>query len=265
MLAGMVTSGALPALVVYSEKGGVGKTTLTALMAMAAATAGLNVAAVDMDPRATLTEVMRAEFAPGMTVDAILAAEDPEGWAAELLVPSAWHPRLRVLPSERSLGNREGARVDHAEHRLATALTGVDADLVIVDTPPRPGGVLVLSALAVPGARVLYSATPDQDGLDGIAQGHKTVEAARKWTNPKLDVLGIAITRVDERTVDARRCLDEARTIYDGLVLEPVLPERVIVREARAACDWPGNYERGAELAKLTDDLWTNVRGRLAA
>src|ERR1700761_2282849 len=106
-------------VVVLSAKGGVGKTTTTALLAMAAAQAGLQVTAVDLDPRATLTKVLGAQHKPGYSVDAILAAEDdPTGWGAQLRVPSSWHERLQVLPAERNLGNREKGSPDHAERRL---------------------------------------------------------------------------------------------------------------------------------------------------
>lgn len=35
---------------------------------------------------------------PSLHVGAILAEEDPAGWAAELAVPSPWSPNLRVIP-----------------------------------------------------------------------------------------------------------------------------------------------------------------------
>lgn len=252
-------------LVLTSEKGGVAKSTVAALIAAAAARRGVSVTAVDLDPRATLTGLMRAEFRPGYSVDAILAAEDPTGWAGELRVPCGWDGfgGLSLLPSERSLGNRERAREDHAEHRLGRSLQGLDADLVVVDTPPRAGGVLVLSALALPDARVIYATTPDQDGLDGIAQGWATVGQAREYLNAGLRALGIAVSRVDERLVDARRCLRELGEIYGDLVLSPVLPERVAVREARAAADWVGHYTTGAEIAARADQLWQSISGRL--
>jgi chromosome partitioning protein len=251
-------------ITVVSEKGGVAKTTLAALLAMAAAQAGRTVTAADLDPRATLTTLLGANFKPGYSVDAILAADDPKGWAAQLQVPSTWHERLRVLPSERSLGNREKAPADHAEHRLADACRGLDADLLIVDTPPRPGGVLLLSGLALPAASVLYASTLDQDGLEGIAQGWRTVEAAKRFTNPDLTTLGIAISRADYRMVDARRCREELWSIYGAdMLLMPMIPERVIVREARAACDWVGNYPAGVEIAELAGMLWTHIEQRL--
>lgn len=253
-------------VVVLSGKGGVGKTTTTALLAMAAARAGVEVTAVDLDPRATLTKTLAAEHQPGYSVDAILATEDdPSGWGAQLRVRSPWHERLYVLPSERSLGNREKGSPDHAERRLGAALEGMPGDLVIVDTPPRPGGVLLLSALALPRAAVLYSTTLDQDGLDGIAEGWRAVETARRYTNPDLTTLGITATRAELRHLDAQRCRDELWSIYGtNTVLMPMLPERVIVREARAACDWVGHYPpAGAEIAGLVEMLWQHIADRL--
>lgn len=255
-------------LAVMSEKGGVCKTTIAALLAMAAARDGLTVTAVDLDPRATLTKLLGA--APkerGLSVDAIIGADrgdDLAGWGEQLRVPSSWHESLYVLPAERSLGNRERGADEFAERRLAAALDGMPGELVIVDTPPRPGGVLILSALALPNAGVLYAATLDQDGLDGVAEAWRTVSTAGRYMHSDLWTVGIALARADYRLVDARRCREEFVSSYGReLVLSPALAERVIVREARAADDWVGNYAGGQEVAAQAHDLWEAIRQRL--
>ena len=252
-------------LVFLSEKGGVGKTTLAALIAAAAARDGLDVTCADLDPRATLTVAMQADTLhdAGMSMDAILAEEEPYGWGDQLRVPTSWMDNLRIIPAERSLANREKNPADHAEHRLARAVEDMPTDVLIVDTPARTSGVLLLSALALPDAHVIYACTPDQDGMEGIAQGWRTVEAAQKYTNASLSMLGIGLTRYDHRTVEARRVKAELEEIYDGLLLDPPLPERVIVREARAACDWVGNYEAGTVVADAAHALWTGIRGKI--
>lgn len=254
---------AMDTLVLHSEKGGCGKTTLAALLAMAAVRDGRRVTTVDLDPRATLTRLLGVEFEPGYSTDAILAAENPTRWGRQLRVPSPWAPeRLFCIPAERGLGNREQHPDSDGENRLAQALKGLPGDLTIVDTPPRPGGHLVRIALALPRARVVWAATPDQDGLDGIANSWATLEHIRATSNRTAAALGIAVTRYDARTTDARRsALDMAR-IYDGLVLAPSLPERVIVRDARAADEWAGRYS--ADIRDAADQLWVQLRGRLA-
>lgn len=255
-------------LVVMSEKGGVCKTTLSALLAMAAARAGLIVTVVDLDPRATLTKVLGAvPKERGLSVDAIIGADrsdDVTGWGEQLRVPSTWHENLYVLPAERALGNREKGADDFAERRLAEALDGMPGELVIVDTPPRPGGTLIKSAVRLPRAGVLYATTLDQDGLDGVAEAWRTVSIAEDFNKVGVWTVGIAISRADYRLVDARRCREELVSTYGAdLVLSPALADRVIVREARAADDWVGNYAGGQETAAQANDLWEVIRQRL--
>lgn len=254
-----------PTLALLSEKGGINKTTLAALLAMAAARQGMLVTAVDLDPRATLTKLLGAEPKErGLSVDAIIGAEpgtDLAGWGEQLRVPSSWHDRLLVLPSERNLANRERSPFDHAEYLLAQALEGMPGDLVIVDTPPRAGGVLILSALALPRVNVVYAAALDQDGLDGIAEAWRSVQLAARHTNEGLRTLGIAVSRADVRRVEDRRVRDELHEAYPGLLFDAMIAERVVVREARAACDWVGYY--APDIAEQADQLWGEVARRL--
>lgn len=57
----------------------------------------------------------------------------------ELAVPSGWHPNLRVIPSARNVSNREADRIDHAKLPLLISLTGLQADVVVIDCPQPPG------------------------------------------------------------------------------------------------------------------------------
>ena len=158
-------------LMVYSESGGVTKTTTAVSLAMVAAAEGRRVVLVDLDPRAASTKWFGVEpSAEGMHVGAILGDENPEGWAEDLAVPSGWHPNLRVIPSARNVSNREADRADHAELRLKISLTGLQADVVVIDCPNRQGGPLTLSALNAADT-VVYAATATSDGIDAGGRG----------------------------------------------------------------------------------------------
>lgn len=78
--------------------------------------------------------------------------------ASSLAVFSGWPPNLRVIPSARNVSNREADRADHAELRLKISLTGLSADVVVIDCPKRQGGPLTLSALNAADT-VVYAAT----------------------------------------------------------------------------------------------------------
>jgi chromosome partitioning protein len=154
-------------VMVYSEAGGVSKTTTAVSLAMVGALMGKQVVLVDLDPRAAATKWFGVEPADrGLHVGAILGADEmPTGWAKSLAVQSDWHPNIRVIPSARSVSNREADRADHMELRLAASLEGLDADIVVIDCPNRQGGPLILSALNASDT-VVYAASPNTDGVD---------------------------------------------------------------------------------------------------
>ena len=70
-------------IAVYSEAGGVSKTTTAVSLAMSAALMGKRVVVIDLDPRAAATKWLNIQpVGEGLDVGAILAsAEDTEGFA----------------------------------------------------------------------------------------------------------------------------------------------------------------------------------------
>lgn len=236
---------------VWSETGGVGKTTTAVSLAMSSAQAGHTTLLVDLDPRAAATKWLGIEpKQDGYHVGAILADPDPAGWADELAVQSSWQNNLAVIPSDRSVANREAEKPDGGETRLRASLIDSHFDVVLIDCPNRQGGMLAMNALMAADG-VVYSGTPTEDGIDGIEGARRTLAAfsrsqkLRGSTRVPAELKAI-ITNVHDTVVPRveRAAIDYIRE-HDYAVT-PFVPAREAVRQARFAGDWygNGNYDR---------------------
>lgn len=251
-------------VMVYSEAGGVSKTTTAVSLAMTGALNGKRVVLIDLDPRAAATKWLNVEpVGEGLHVGAILASEDDvTGAARELAVQSTWHENLRVIPSARSVSNRESDRQEYAELRLAASLNGLDADLVVIDCPNRQGGPLTLSALNAADT-VVYAGKPDVDGFDGVAGARQSVAkfiAARTAIGApvKLREAGIVLSGIE--TIPSRISKVTIAEFEDtGMLLYPIVPQRVIVKEMRFAHEWYGNFSKGDIVVESYSELAKKV------
>ncbi len=264
MLDSMMSS--MDTVTLASEKGGVGKTTLTVGFAAELARRGVRVGVVDMDPRATATTWLDIEAPPGEHVGAILGADDVAGAAADLALPSPWNTQIHVVPGSRDIAGLESAQQEYGDLRLKRAIAGWDRDVVLIDSPNRQGGFLIRAALTA-SDRVVYTTTPDEDGRAGVEWARWNVARYRQLSplNPNLVEAGVIVTRWPDTipTIDARNAVAALQEDNDGLVLHPLVPERVAVRSARAAEVWWGDYDRGepvsSAISSLTDKLWPNT------
>jgi chromosome partitioning protein len=251
-------------LMVYSEAGGVSKTTTAVSLAMTMALQDKKVVLIDLDPRAAATKWLDVEpVEAGLHVGAILASSDnTEGWAQDLAVQSNWSKNLRVIPSARSLSNREGERADHAELRLSTSLIGLDADIVVIDCPNRQGGPLILSALNA-SDRVVYAARPDVDGKDGFEGAQDSVRKfieARHRMRAEVNITEVGVVVSGIETIPTRITKDSLADIEEsGLLMYPIIPHRVIVKEMRKVHAWYGDYQRGDVVADAYAELAAKV------
>lgn len=237
-------------VMVYSESGGVTKTTTSVSLAMTAALQGKQVVLIDLDPKSSVTKWLGVEpVGEGLHIGAILGSEDDtEGYAEQLAVATTWSPNLRVIPSTRSVFNRETERVEYAELRLATSLIGLKADLVVIDCPNRQGGPLVLAALNASDT-VIYAAKPDTEGRNGFLSAQDSVKRflqARKRMKAETNLKegGIIVSGIE--TIPTRISMSIIGELEaTGLLLYPIVPKRVVVQESREVGEWYGNYEKG--------------------
>jgi chromosome partitioning protein len=240
-------------IMVYSESGGATKTTTAVSLAMTAALAGRKVLLIDLDPRAAATKWLAEPVRDGMHVGAILGNEDPVGWAEQMAIPSRWAPALRVIPSSRSVSNRETDRADHAELRLKMSLDGLTEDVVVIDCPNRQGGMLTLSALHASDT-VVYAAAPTRDGIDGFEGAQTSVRRYKQHRKlmgapDNLTEAGIIVGGVPTTVISRIASASIAELDNTGMLLTPMVPHRTIVQETRMTHEWYGNYTKGEPVA----------------
>ena len=154
--------------VVVTGAGGVGKTTISAALAVAAARAGRRTLVLTVDPARRLTTALGIEMSnePEPHPDA------PNLWGAMLDATASWHEVVRRHAdpevAERLIDNQFfDAATSHfpasqsfaAAEEAATYLDARAWDLVVVDTPPAAGGIEFFTAPAsmsdLVGGRVL--------------------------------------------------------------------------------------------------------------
>lgn len=260
-----------PRIADHSEKGGVGKTSVTAGMAAVAAERGMRVLAADLDPRFTLTKELGVTDAPFTVND--LFYVDPEGPAAgdpaelvhDAIVPAGpdWPSTVRVLASERAFARRETDATTGMELRLKRALDGLrgEFDLIVMDCPPRAGGKLVGAAL-IAATHVLIPATLTEDGFDGAVEALRSINhfTAPGGLNPNLVVAGVVrsiVPREAEMREVHRHHEKELLSEFGDLVLETVIRSYSVREECRTACV-PITAAPGRE-AKLLVDAYGSV------
>jgi chromosome partitioning protein len=230
-------------VVQFSEKGGVGKSSLTTGMAATAAEDDEEVVVADLDPRATVTEELGVEVDQDtLTVNDLLFVQegtdpvDPAEAIDDVLQPAGdhWPSNVRVLPAERPLAHRE-TDPNAIEGRLARGLDTLDVDWVLIDVPPRAGGKLITAALTA-ATHVIIPATLTTDGYAGAEQARRSMRLIRQGANPNLRYMGI-VRSIVPRDSDRRAFHDQVEqdlnADFPGEVIGPQVHEYAIREDCR--------------------------------
>lgn len=214
------------------QKGGVGKTTATALSSFLLSDMGYKVLAVDFDSQGNLTGMLTQQNIYDFTEKTVLQAvqnQNPTPYIHKV------QDNLDILPAEDFLSTLP--RFIHREYKgnpstlLKETLSVVkeDYDFILIDLPPNLGDHTINGLTASDYAVVMLQSEPFcYDALDRYME---FLQGVKNNTNPDLALGGILTTMLDARaTIDAS-ILDKAREDYEDLVFHSVIRRRSRIKE----------------------------------
>ena len=211
-------------IAVAAQKGGVGKTTTTVTLGAALARYfDKRVLLIDLDAQSHVSLALEKMVHVGGGSLAELLEEPTTLEVAEIAVGTHVN-NLDVTPACPELAR--------AENRLSTRIgkelvlrelievTRTHYDVILLDCPPNLGN-LTLNGLAA-ADRVLVPCNPAMLAVSGVEGLLGAVEQIQGVLNPKLAVLGLLLTRVDQRNAATNAVIAQLLEENWGDLLAPV-------------------------------------------
>ena len=223
--------------VVFNQKGGVGKSTITCNLAAISAWQGLRTLVIDLDSQGNSTRYLLGADLPEDMPNVAEFFEQSlkftirDKAAKDYTVPTQWEG-LDVMPSSPLLDELHSKLESrHKIYKLRDALEklGEDYDQIYIDTPPALNFYTRSALIAAQGCLIPFDCDDfSRRALYTLLENVKEIQADH---NPELQVEGIIVNQFQARANLPQRLVQEL--IDEGLpVLEPYLGSSVRIRES---------------------------------
>lgn len=226
-----------------NQKGGVGKTTTTVQLACALAEQGRKILIVDLDVNAGSTkhfgidpraffgtfEVMVGDETP---LDVVLSLENDEVRLPKNIHLLSGSRKLEEL--EERLRKKKSKFDDAPLHdALKPVIESVRGHYhyVFLDTPPS-APLPIIAAYKAADAFLLV-AIPEGLSIQGLNEALHDVEEVRKFGNPDLKLIGVALGAVERRTRLSRELIAYVSSTFKEYQMTPLIPRSTIIPTAQ--------------------------------
>lgn len=224
-------------IAVVNQKGGVGKTTSSINLAASLGVLREKVLLVDLDPQGNATTgvgVAKSEVKKNIYDLMIDKAE-----INEVIIKTKFK-NLYIIPSNINLAGTdielmEKERFDlnfKKGEQLKKYLDQAKTlfDYIIIDCPPSLG-LLTTNALTAADS-VIIPVQCEFFALEGIMQLLNTIMLAQKNMNPTLDIEGVLLTMLDNRTNLGLEVVEDIKSYFKERVYDTIIPRLVRLSEA---------------------------------
>lgn len=223
--------------VVFNQKGGVGKSTITSNLAAISAHQGLRTLVVDLDPQGNSTqyllggpqedsEVSAAEF-----FEQTLRFSARDKTASDYIVETPWE-NLHLMPSHQQLEELQPKLESRYKiYKLRDALEALaeDYDRIYIDTPPALNFYTRSALIAAQGCLIPFDC--DDFSRRALYTLLDNVQEIQTDHNKDLAVSGIVVNQFQPRANLPQQLVQEL--IDEGLpVLQPYLSSSVKIKES---------------------------------
>lgn len=224
-------------IALVNQKGGVGKTTTSINLSASLGMLGKKVLLIDLDPQGNSTTGLGIE--KGDINNSIYDLLIGKAQLKDVVVKSRFR-NLYVIPATISLAGAdielmEKSRMDptFTKNNQLKAHLNIASDMfdyILIDCPPSLG-ILTTNALTAANS-VIIPVQCEFFALEGIMQLLNSIMLAQKTLNPTLDIEGVLLTMLDNRTNLGLEVVQDIKSYFKERVYDTIIPRLVRLSEA---------------------------------
>jgi len=215
---------------ISNQKGGVGKSTTAQCLAAGLVRRGRKVLIIDLDAQGNTSSTLQADKTKPTAFDMLTLSAPLQSCIQRTKLDG-----LFLIAGSQRLQEIERTLVDTGrEYRLKEILARTRFDDVVIDTPPA---VSILTSNALTAADTVVIPTQATDySIDAVKFMYKTVTAIQQYTNKKLTIAGLLLTRHAGKSRISKDAANALAVIADKMhtkVFAAVIPESCKVQNAQ--------------------------------
>lgn len=224
-------------IALVNQKGGVGKTTTSINLAASLGVLGKKVLLVDLDPQGNSTTGIGID--KGGEHKSVYDLLTDQAELKESIIKSKFK-NLSLVPATINLAGAdiellEKERMEPGFNRNGQLKKYLDQskelfDYILIDCPPSLG-VLTTNALTAADS-VMIPVQCEFFSLEGIMQLLNSIRRAQRTLNPQLDIEGVLLTMLDNRTNLGLEVVEDIKSYFKERVYDTIIPRLVRLSEA---------------------------------